>query len=260
MNFKDLKDKLDIAPLIGFTLGGLCVITVLLGEGRKLGAFISMDAFAVVVGGSLGAALIVLNSRDFKTILHAIPSLFGWFEDPRPRLASRLKLMLATHRRHGRLRLQDHLKEIKDPVLKTAITQFVDGTGIDIILQVLETEKDRVRRRGEVTSVFFENLGGFAPTFGIVGTVISLVSVLSHLDEPTLLAQGVAEAFIATFYGVLFANLVFLPLSMRNSNLTQYNVETIDMLAVGLKALSKEEHPLLLSERLGVFLVGGQKS
>lgn len=254
MILRALKDKIDIAPLFGFALGGLCVVTVLLGEGRKLGAFVSLDAFAVVVGGSLGAALIVLQSRDLRVIASIVSGLLGRCEDPRPEIAKLFTKFVSTQRRHGVLEVERHLQEVKEGPLKAAVQQFVDGTDTEVILKILETEKERISRRGEVASVFFENLGGFAPTFGIVGTVISLVSVLSHLNEPQLLAQGVAEAFIATLYGVLFANLVFLPLSMRVTGLTKFRMETIDMIATGITAMCNEEHPVLLIERLRVFL------
>ena len=232
----------------------MCILTVLLGDGRKLTAFISPDAFAVVVGGSLGAALIVLQSRDLRLIIDDIPGLFGLFVDPRPKIAEIFTKLVSGYRRHGLLKLEQHIEEIEQAPFAAAVQQFVDGTDIEVTLQILETEKERLRRKGAVSAGFFENLGGFAPTFGIVGTVISLVSVLSHLNEPTMLAKGVAEAFIATFYGVLFANLVFLPLSMRATGLAHYKIETLDMIATGMRALAKEEHPLLLVERMRVYL------
>lgn len=235
------------------------MISVLLGEGRKLAAFISLDAFAVVVGGSLGAALIVLNSRDLNSIRDSIPGLVGLFEDPRPKIADIFSRLISSNRRHGRLKLEEIIPEIEQPPFAAAVQQYVDGTEIDVILQILDTEKERIERKGHIAANFFENLGGFAPTFGIVGTVISLVSVLSHLNEPQMLAQGVAEAFIATFYGVLFANLVFLPLSMRVYGLTHYQKETLDMISTGMRALEKEEHPLLVVERLRVYLHQGDK-
>lgn len=254
MNFQKLKDKFDIAPLLGFALGGLCVISVLLGDGRKFSAFLSLDAFAVVVGGSLGASLMALHSKDLRSIMNVIPSLLGWVEDPSPKIVESFKVMLTTLRRSGPLMLENYLDELEHPTLKNSIQQMVDGTEIAVIHQFIEFEKERESSSGVTASSFFESLGGFAPTFGIVGTVISLVSVLSHLDDPALLAQGVAEAFIATFYGVLFANLVFLPLAMRVSRLTLQKIETLDLIATGMESLSKEENPILMTERLKLFL------
>lgn len=230
------------------------MLTVLLGEGRKLVAFLSFDAFLVVVGGSLGAALIVVHSRDLRVVYRALPSLLGWGDDRRAGVALNFRKLLATYRRQGPLQMEQHLDQLESSIFRAAVQQFVDGTDIDVIVQILETEKERVNRRGQLVTVFFENLGSFAPTFGIVGTVISLVSVLSHLDEPQLLAQGVAEAFIATFYGVLFANLIFLPMSMRATRLTERRLEDVDMIITGMRSIAMEEHPLLLSERMRVYL------
>ena len=190
MTVKKLTERYDISPLVGFLLGGACVVTVLLGDGRKLSAFLSINAFAVVVGGSLGAALIVLQSKDLPNLLATMKGVFGWRDDPRLAVAACFSRLLSICRRHGRLKLESEIPKVPHSAQRQAVQLMVDGTELAVIAQILEAEKEQIKRRGRVATVFFENLGSFAPTFGIVGTVISLVSVLSHLNEPTMLAQG----------------------------------------------------------------------
>lgn len=254
MNFANLKGRLDPTPLVGMTLGGLCVTFVLLGEGRHLNAFISLDAFMVVVGGSLGASLISLRAYDLAAVLEFFPALMGWVSDQRAGLAQTYIRLLRQARRQGFLSLEPLLEDLEDPVMRRAVQQLVDGGSLDDIKKTIELEKEKAKRRARTGISFYESLGGFAPTFGIVGTVVSLTSVLSHLHEPELLAGGVAEAFLATFYGVLFANLVFLPLSARMQRLLGERLETLDMVLIGIVSLESKENPSLLLERFTVFV------
>ncbi|MCA9791092.1 MAG: MotA/TolQ/ExbB proton channel family protein [Candidatus Eremiobacteraeota bacterium] len=254
MNFLSLWKRLDIAPLVGFALGGLCIAWTLMGEGGKLSAFVSTHAFLVVVGGSFGASLVAIRSQDVASLLRVLPALLGTDSEARQRLATYLIGCARVARNESHLRLEASVDKAEEPALGRGLQLLVDGLGGDFINQVFELEKERERKIYQAAEKFFDSLGGFCPTFGIVGTVMSLVGVLGQLNRPEMLAQGVAEAFIATFYGVLFANMVFLPLAMRVNRIAQDRLETLDMVLVGLLSIERLEHPTLMLERLQVYL------
>lgn len=249
-----MKPGRNLFPLVGLALGTICLLVALNAEGQTVQAFISAPALLVVLGGSLGASLVSLRWRDRLDIAAIVWSLFHDDREEREVLAGLLVTWTRDVRRSGILALESQVVKVEAPIVAKALRGVADGmdaSRIDLMFELEKARRIRYFRRGEQ---FLESLGGYSPTFGIIGTVMVLVSVLGDLQKPDQLAHGVASAFIATFYGIVFANLVFLPLARRVERECAEELETLEMLAIGFKALTLGEHPTLLEERLQVFL------
>ncbi len=244
----------NLLPLLGLGLGALCLLGALELEGQTVRAFFSLPALLVVLGGSLGASLISLRWKDRQDILAIIRGLFANERRERLQLAGHLVDWAREGRRQGVLALQPSLVKVDMPIVARALQALADGEPADRIELLFELEKVRRQRYFRRGEQFLESLGGYSPTFGIIGTVMVLVSVLGDMQRPEALAQGVASAFIATFYGIVFANLVFLPLARRVERECAEEVETLEMLATGFKAIAIGEHPTVLKDRLQLYL------
>jgi chemotaxis protein MotA len=206
---------MDLTVIIGIVLGWACVIICLFLEGNRLSAFLSVSAFILVIGGSLGATLVGFKFSDIPVIVKAfIAAVFPRRIDYAGSIAT-LKDLATQARRSGVLSLEDHIASQKDEFLKAGLQLAVDGADSEVIRKILETKASIIEEKKLTGSFFFEKMGGFTPTLGIVGTVLGLVKVLEHLTEPEKLGAGIAEAFVATLYGIASANLFFCPLRQR---------------------------------------------
>ncbi len=131
----------------------------------------------------------------------------------------------------------------------------VDGTDPELTQQILELEIDAVERKREQQAKIFESAGGFAPTMGIIGTVMGLIHVLSNLSDPGSLGPSIAVAFTATLYGVASANLIYLPLASKIKTSNQEVIHMMEMMLEGILALQAGENPQLIRKKLNSFML-----
>jgi chemotaxis protein MotA len=157
-------------------------------------------------------------------------------------------------RREGLLALEGELDGVDDAYTRKGLQLVVDGTDSELVRTILESEIDGMAARHHENAHLFATAGGFAPTLGILGTVLSLVHVLENLADPSSLGHSIAGAFLATLYGVGSANLVFLPVSNKLKELSHEEVNYRNMLLDAVLAIQAGENPRMLGERLETFL------
>src|SRR5262249_21256192 len=142
-----------------------------------------------------------------------------------------------------------------DQFMKDGLQMLVDGWDAERMREALDIEittyEDRLRGGAQV----WESAGGYAPTIGILGAVLGLIHVMEHLSEPSRLGAGIAVAFVATIYGVGFANLFFLPTAHKLRVLTEELVRERELMADGLVSVARGENPKLIEQRLSGYLV-----
>ncbi|WP_027719439.1 flagellar motor protein [Desulfovirgula thermocuniculi] len=244
---------MDLA-IFGFFIG---VISLVLGftlEGGEVGALIQLTAALIVFGGTIGATIFSFPFQDLKQL----PKLLrvGLFRTiPEPQETIELIVSLANEaRREGLLYLENRLAEIDDPFLRKGVQLVVDGTDPELVKSILEAEIYAIEERHQVGKSIFEAAGGYAPTMGIIGTVMGLVHVLSSIDTPEKLGPAIAMAFIATLYGVSSANLFWLPIASKLSNLSKKELVLRQLMLEGIVSLQAGYNPILIRERLTAFL------
>ena len=157
-------------------------------------------------------------------------------------------------RREGLLALEDATRTIDDPFLRSGLQAAIDGTDPDDLRTILEDKIATKRTRDRVHSKYFADMGGYAPTIGIIGTVISLVHVLENLSEPAELGHSIAAAFVATLWGILSANVVWLPLGARIRRISDLECAQMEVTLEGLLAVQAGANPRLVGERLRSLL------
>jgi chemotaxis protein MotA len=240
---------------LGIALAGCSLLVTMLLEGSSPLALAVLPAMLLVFGGTFGAAVAGSTVADVRRI----PTWFrlAFAADRGPRTAELIELVveLATMaRRQGMLPLENRARTIEDPFLRHGLQLTVDGVPTDRLRSIMERQMAAYRTDDRAAERFFARLGGYAPTVGIIGTVIGLVQVLRNLEDPLVLGPMVAGAFVATLWGVLSANFFWLPMSAkirRNSDLRQAQ---LDLMLTGVTEILAGTNPRGIRDRLRAML------
>src|SRR5256885_9998291 len=157
-------------------------------------------------------------------------------------------------RREGLLALEDEIAEIEDAFTRKGLQLVVDGTDPELIREILENEIDGMAARHAQGAAPFEKAGGFAPTIGIIGTVMGLIHVLQNLSSPDTLGPAISGAFIATLYGVASANIVLLPMANKLKLLSHEEQELRTLALEGILAVQAGDNPRVVADKLLAFI------
>jgi chemotaxis protein MotA len=237
-------------------IGGAIVsllLAVVMEGGNPMG-LLNIPALLIIIGGTGGVTIASTRMEQVSKI----PKLYGTAikgSQLEPQKAVQQMVGLAEKaRREGLLSLESELEQIDDDYTKKGVQLVVDGTDSELVTNILQSEIDGMSQRHGENAKLFATAGGFAPTLGIIGTVLSLVHVLENLSNPGTLGHSIAGAFLATLYGVGSANLVFLPVSNKLKELSHEEVNYRNMLLDAVLAIQAGENPRMLGERLETFL------
>jgi chemotaxis protein MotA len=244
----------DLATIIGLALGVGGIIGGMIMEGGNPAALMNIPAIVIVFGGTFGTGFI---SFPLARVIGLVGVLMNAFFDKGhdPRHTADLLVSLAEQsRREGLLSLETKAQTITDPFIKKGLLLMIDGTDPEKLRSIMEIELAAREERHESGIAVLEALGGFAPTMGILGTVLGLINVLSNLSDTSTLGHKIAGAFIATFYGVFSANLFFLPLGNKLKTRMKHEAHVGEMCLEGVLAIQAGENPRIVREKLDGFL------
>jgi chemotaxis protein MotA len=250
---------MEISTVIGLVFGFAALLVAFVMEGGNPVGLIQPSAALIVFGGTIAAAL---TSFPLQTVL-LLPKLLILSIKP-PTLDAHGTIDLIVRladkaRREGLLALEEEARRIEDSFLQRAIMLVVDGVESEVVRSILESEVAAMEKRHQQGYGLFEGMGGYSPTMGIIGTVMGLVSVLSSLEEPEGLGEKIAVAFIATLYGVAFANLVWLPIGKKLQTFSRKEAHIREMMIEGVLAVQAGENPRVIREKLETFLAPAER-
>jgi chemotaxis protein MotA len=244
-------DRLTILGIIiafGAIFGGQML------DGGSAMALINPTALLIVLGGSVGAVMV---QTHFKTFAKAI-KILGWvFKTPvQPMAEGVLKVTAWSHlaRREGLLGLEKNIDPTLDPYILKGLNMLVDGNDPEAIRTAMYVEVDVASKELLSASKVYESLGGYSPTIGIVGAVLGLIHVMGNLGKPELLGAGIATAFVATSYGVGFANLFFLPVYHKLRAIISQKSQYMEMMLEGIASIAEGENPRVIETKLEGFV------
>lgn len=251
---------MDLATIIGLVLGCGGIIGGMILEGGNPMALFNIPSIVIVFGGTFGTAFI---SFPLARVLGMAGMLMHAFFDKGhdARHTADLLVSLAEQsRREGLLSLESKAQTITDPFIKKGLLLMIDGTDPERLRSIMEIELAAREERHESGIAILEALGGFAPTMGIIGTVLGLINVLSNLSDPSSLGHKIAGAFIATFYGVFSANLFFLPLANKLKTRMKHEAHVGEMSLEGVLSIQNGDNPRIVREKLDGFLPPKQRA
>lgn len=237
---------------IGLAFGSLLMSSMM--DGTSPASFINIPALMIILGGTAGVTLASVGMESMKRV----PSLYKLvFSAEPPDMRGQLDRLVSLAdkaRREGLLALDAMLGEIEDTFTRNALQLVVDGTDPEMVHTILEAEVDGMAARHAASAGPFEKAGGFAPTMGIIGTVLGLVHVLQNLAAPSTLGPSISAAFIATLMGVGAANVIFLPIANRLKAISAEEIELRMMTLEGILSIQAGDNPRLVSEKLMSYL------
>ena len=225
-------------------------------HGLPISALFDLPAFLIVFGGTMGAVLIQTSP---KQLVHAIKLLKGVFSSPKLTMRSqsrKIQKWSSKSRKYGLLSLEEEIKRDKslDPFSRKSLIMLIDGSDQIVLQDVLQQDIELDVEHHERSAQIYESMGGYSPTIGIVGAVLGLIQAMSYLDQPDKLGAGIAVAFLATIYGVGFANFIYLPIANKIRLNYQFNALYKEMTLVGLLAIANGDNHLLVERRLNAYM------
>ncbi|PKO45140.1 MAG: flagellar motor protein [Betaproteobacteria bacterium HGW-Betaproteobacteria-22] len=223
-------------------------------EGGHISSLLQPAAFLIVLFGTFGAVLLQTKFKTFAQGLLMLRQVFTRQEDDRHELAKRILDWSTYSRKEGIFMLESRLKRETEPYIIKGLRLMIDGTPPEKIREICAIDMyfDEMQLRNAVK--IWDAAGGYAPTVGILGAVLGLIHVMENLSDPSRLGSGIAVAFVATIYGVGFANLIFLPIANRLRSHIQSEMKRREMLLNAWVSIANGDHPRIVEERLEAYL------
>lgn len=244
---------MDLGTLLGIVSGfGLVIIAMSIGGG--LGAFINAPSIMIVCGGTMGAVLINYPISDVLRVIKVAKNAFFSEEIKTEKIMGMLIEMSKVSRREGILGLEKTVKDIKDPFFVKGMTLMIDGIEPAKLSELLDTEVEYIEERHRLGAEIFMSMGNFAPAMGMIGTLIGLVKMLMQMDDPSSIGPSMAVALITTFYGVILANLVFLPISGKLRTRSAKELAMKQLVMSGILSVQSGDNPRMLEQKLHSFI------
>jgi len=251
---------MDPATLIGIAVALISILACMILEGGSPMSIILIPPLILVFGGTFGAAMGGISMSDVK-------KLGGWFKMAlmAPAVApvsERIQILVSLAekaRKEGLLALEAEVKNIDDPFLKRGLQMSIDGTDPEDLRTILEGEISAKKAEDKVGAKFFNSMGGYAPTIGIIGTVIGLIAVMGSLDSPDTLGPLIASAFVATLWGVLSANVFWLPMGAKITRTSELQAAGMELLVEGIAEIQAGTSPRTVRAKLSSLVPPGEQ-
>ena len=240
------------------TIPGLVLaLAALLGgaymEGTTPDKLVMLPAFIIVIGGTIGAAMIAFPLSVVATVPKYLAIVAKDVPHDPTHIVDTFVKLADRARREGLLALEQEAGSL-EPFTRRGIQMVVDGSDPALVREILEADIESMRERHKPGAGFFDAMGGYAPTMGILGTVMGLVHVLENLSEPEKLGPLIASAFLATLYGIFFANAAFLPLATKLKNKSAEEIHSKELVVEGVMAVQAGDNPRVVREKLEAYL------
>lgn len=244
---------MDIATIIGLVTAIGLVLTAI-QMGGDLATFIDVVSLLIVVGGTIGAALINYPLKDILSAFAIGMKTFISKPNDPVKIVQTLLELAQMVRQEGLLSMESKVEEIENSFLKRGIQMAIDGQKPKDIDDMLYAETDAISQRHNLGAEIFTTFGSFAPAFGMIGTLIGLVLMLQNMEDPSTIGPSMSVALLTTFYGALIANIVFLPMAGKLRTLSKKEMLINEIIMAGIQALASGENPRVMERRLHGYL------
>ena len=246
---------MDIGILLGFIVALFSLIVGFLIEGGTLLSLMQLSAAMIVFGGTIGAVIISFPINIIKRLPSIIKVSFSNRESDVMAKIQYLKEISFITRKEGLLSLEREINKNKmDEFMQKGFQLVVDGVEGTIVKSILETRLEQIVKRHEDGISMLQSAGGYAPTMGIIGTVMGLVQLVGNLSDPTSLGPKIASAFMATLYGIASANILWLPIANKLRVLNEKEINEKEMIIEAILLIQEGINPNTLETKLEGFL------
>ncbi|HBE70577.1 MAG TPA: motility protein A [Planctomycetaceae bacterium] len=245
---------MDITSLVGFLLAcGLILGSIMMGT-APISAFIDIPSGMVVIGGAMAAAMMAFPLKSFLALPMVMIKSFLNKQDDLLEIINQLVSLAETARRDGLLALEGKMAEVEQPVIKAGLQMAIDGSDADTIEAVMRSEMEAISRRHKEGRALFDQIARFAPAYGMIGTLMGLIMMLSDMSDPSGIGAGMAVALITTMYGAIVANVGFQPFAEKLGLLSKQELTAMELVVRGVLAIQSGESPRNLEQRLLTYV------
>ena len=245
---------MDVMTILGLLLGIGAIVGGNVLEGGHISALFQATAFLIVFGGTLGAVMVQYSLPVF---IRSMRMSIWIFVPPKIDMETQIEKIVNwsnISRKEGLLGLENFLQTEQSLFIRKGLQLVVDGNEPETVRNILEVDLDANDRIGRLSAKVYESMGGYSPTIGIIGAVMGLIHVMNNLAEPDKLGAGIAVAFVATIYGVGFANLIFLPVASKLKTIVSEQTQLNELITEGILSVAEGENPRNIETKLQGFL------
>lgn len=245
---------MDLSTLIGTLLGfGMVLFAMASGDGG-IAIFVHVPSLSIVVGGTLAVTMMNFPANEVRAIAKVMAVTTIQRAATPGEEIERIVLYANLARKEGLLALEGKLADVEDRFFSKGIQLVIDGFGADTVRDIMSLEAEWQRQRHVSGKKLLEQMGTYAPAFGMIGTLVGLVQMLQNLSDPSGIGQGMATALLTTLYGAVLANMIFLPLAGKLDVRAKQEVLLRELMIEGIVAIQSGEKPALIKEKLKGFL------
>ena len=250
---------MDITTLIGILVAfGLVVASILMGGSG--GWFVNYPSLMIVVGGTMGATFLAYPLSDVLGVFGVAKNVFLHRSQSSKELIDQIVEFAKKARREGILSFESQLNDVKEPFLAKGLQLAIDGMESNAIEEIMSTEIQFVEQRHKVGAEIFDTMGTFAPAVGMLGTIIGLVQMLMQMDDPSSIGGPMAVALLTTFYGVLLANLLFIPIAGKLKMRSKQEVMRKQLMLAGIVAIQSGDNYRIVAQKLDAFIAPKERA
>ena len=246
---------MDLTSIIGPIAGLSLILFAFIMEGGTIGSLIQLTAALIVYGGTFGAVIFSFSQEQLISSLIATKRVFFNQHSDMKEIIAEIVRYATKARKEGVIVLEKEAKKASDPLIKLGLESVSDGADPTLVRDMLETQLEQMEESSKSDSKVWESAGAYAPTFGIIGAVMGLIQVMQNLSDPAALGAGIAVAFVATIYGLIGANLIFIPISTKIKNKDHHMFLAKQMIIEGILSIQAGESPALIERKLEAFIL-----
>jgi chemotaxis protein MotA len=246
--------NLDVSMFAGIAIATMAAIAGIAATGIRLSYFFQPTGLLIVFGGTVGVIFITTPRTALVNAWHRAMDLLWMPDVDRVKLIEEIMTFVKPARGNGLIGVQTLIERARHPFLKESLLLALDVQQRSELQTTLETKIRLRERQGETDAKVLEVAGGFAPTIGVLGTVVGLIDVLRQFSNLSSVAGGIGTAFVSTIYGLALANLLLLPIANRIRVRVAETFEIQEMISEAVLCMHDRMHPSLVRERLQAFL------
>lgn len=251
---------MEISTIIGLILGIVSVVVGMYLKGASLISLLVPAAYLIILGGTAATLFIGFPMAELKRFPKLVKMIFV-----KQQLMERKEMITlfmewaSITRREGLLALESKVEEIDDTFLRNGMRMIIDGNDQDFVRDVLMEDINATEDRHKVGALIFSQAGMYAPSLGVLGAVIGLISALTHMDDMGELAHAISAAFIATMVGIFTGYVICHPIANKLKRLSKNEVDLRLMMVEGLLSIQSGVSTIAINQKLSVFLTPSER-
>lgn len=251
--------KRDLLTPVGITLGFVMImLAIVTQDSDHAASFLDISSIFIVIGGVVASLLINFKREQLSLLGSVVKEGFQKQDQPLTDVIQLFVKLSERARREGLLSLEKDLADVEDPYIHKGISLVVDGMEADMIKDIMNAEITALEERHYRGRIIIEKCGEYAPAWGMIGTLVGLVLMLTTLENPATLGPSMAVALLTTLYGTVLAHLVFLPMASKLENKTDEEVFTKQIILEGVISIQSGQNPRIVEEKMSAFLPKGK--